>query len=110
MSSHVSHLPADLPLSRVDGHGMNEEELRQNPAFALGTTHVQDLNREPALPFAADGAYDAVLVCCGVQYLEEAEQVFAEAAGAVPGTVTHSDLVTFYQKCCMQMTRRAFLL
>ena len=30
MSSHVSHLPAELPLARVDGHGMNEEELRRN--------------------------------------------------------------------------------
>ena len=87
MSSHVSHLPAELPLARVDGHGMNEEELRRNPAFTLGTTHVQDLNRAPSLPFAADGAYDAVLVCCGVQYLEEAEQVFAECSRAlVPST------------------------
>ena len=39
MSSHVSHLP-DVHLARVDGHGMNEEELRRNPAFRGGATHV----------------------------------------------------------------------
>jgi len=80
MSSHVSHLPDDLPLARVDGHGMNAEELARNPAFRLGATHVQDLNREPSLPFAADATYDAILCCCGVQYLEEAERVFAECS------------------------------
>ena len=31
MSSHVSHLPTDLPLARVDGHGMNEQAHRTNP-------------------------------------------------------------------------------
>ena len=87
MSSHVSHLPEDVPLARVDGHGMNEEELRQNPAFGLGATHVQDLNREPSLSFAADAEYDAILCCCGVQYLQEAEQIFAECSRAlVPRT------------------------
>ena len=80
MSSHVSHLPEDVPLERVDGHGMNEEELKANPAFAGGSVWVHDLNQEPALPFAEDAAYDAVLCCCGVQYLQEAEQVFAECS------------------------------
>ena len=80
MSSHVSHLPENVPLARVDGHGMNEEELKANPAFAGGSVWVHDLNQEPALPFAEDAAYDAVLCCCGVQYLQEAEQVFAECS------------------------------
>lgn len=80
MSSHVSHLPDDVSFARVDGHGMNAEELTQNLAFAGGEYWVHDLNNEPALPFAADAAYDAVLCCVGVQYLQEPEQVFAECS------------------------------
>jgi hypothetical protein len=83
MSSHVSHLPRDLTLSRVDGHGMNADELSSNPAFEGGEWWVQDLNAQPALPFAADGAYDAVLCMAGVQYLEEPEAVFAECSRAL---------------------------
>lgn len=89
MSSHVSHLPEEMPLSRVDGQGMNAAELAANPAFATtnGSWIVHDLNRDPSLPFAADGAYDVVLVCTGVQYLQEPERVFAECSRAlVPDT------------------------
>ena len=81
MTSHVSHLPPDLRLARVDGHGMNEEELAANPRLATWTCH--DLNTVPRLPFAATGAYDAILCCAGIQYLEEPEAVFAECARAL---------------------------
>ena len=64
MSSWVSHLPPDLPLAEVVGHGMNAEELRANPR--LTRWWVQDLNRDPALPLA-DGSLDALLCCVGVQ-------------------------------------------
>jgi SAM-dependent methyltransferase len=74
MSSWVSHLPDDLHLEVV-GHGMNVEELSANPRFARW--FVQDLNRDPAL-LEPDGAYDAVLVCVGVQYLQQPLTVFAE--------------------------------
>ena len=80
MSSHVSHLPEDVSFARVDGHGMNADELSANPAFQSGSIWVHDLNNEPALPFAADAAYDAVLCCVGVQYLQEPERVFAECS------------------------------
>eukprot|EP00288_Rhodomonas_lens_P018203 CAMPEP_0177714616 /NCGR_PEP_ID=MMETSP0484_2-20121128/13549_1 /TAXON_ID=354590 /ORGANISM="Rhodomonas lens, Strain RHODO" /LENGTH=304 /DNA_ID=CAMNT_0019226547 /DNA_START=107 /DNA_END=1017 /DNA_ORIENTATION=- len=81
MSSHVSHIPVEVSCSRVDVHGMNEEELCNNPAMQAtgGSVFVHDLNREPSLPFAGECEYDAVLCALGVQYLEQAEMVFAEA-------------------------------
>ena len=75
MSSWVSHLPEDLPLGHVTGHGMNTEELGANPA--LDAWFVQDLNRDPRLPLE-DASQDAVLVCAGVQYLQRPIEVFAE--------------------------------
>ena len=77
MSSWVSHLPDDLPLGRVTGHGMNAEELAANPR--LDKWFVQDLNREPRLPLR-NASQDAVLVCVGVQYLQRPVEVFAQVA------------------------------
>ena len=74
MSSWVSHLPPGLDLEVV-GHGMNAEELAANPR--LGRWFVQDLNRDAVLP-EPDGAFDAVLVCVGVQYLQQPLAVFRE--------------------------------
>ncbi|NEQ33936.1 MAG: SAM-dependent methyltransferase, partial [Leptolyngbya sp. SIO4C5] len=42
MSSWVSHLPEDLTFERVDGHGLNAEELAKNPR--LDHYFVQNLN------------------------------------------------------------------
>jgi SAM-dependent methyltransferase len=75
MSSWVSHLPPDLDLGEVMGHGMNAEELQANPR--LTRWWVQDLNRDPALPLEA-ASLDAVLCCVGVQYLQRPLEVFAE--------------------------------
>ena len=77
MSSWVSHLPGDLPLGHVLGHGMNAAELAANPR--LDEWWVQDLNRDPLLPLA-DASRDAALVCVGVQYLQRPVEVFAEVA------------------------------
>lgn len=77
MSSWVSHLPTDLALGRVTGHGMNREELAANTR--LDAWFVQDLNRDPELPLE-DGSQDAVLVCAGVQYLQRPIEVFTEVA------------------------------
>jgi SAM-dependent methyltransferase len=77
MSSWVSHLPDDLPLGRITGHGMNTQELAANPR--LDSWFVQDLNREPRLPLP-DASQDAVLVCVGVQYLQRPMEVFADLA------------------------------
>ncbi|VVT09975.1 Methyltransferase domain-containing protein [Sphingomonas sp. EC-HK361] len=74
MSSWVSHLPGDLDL-KVVGHSMNAEELAANPR--LCRWFVQDLNQNSVLP-EPDGAFDAVLVCDGVQYLQRPLAVFQE--------------------------------
>ena len=75
MSSWVSHLPPDLPLHEVLGHGMNAQELAANPR--LTRWWVQDLNREPELPLP-DASLDAALCCVGVQYLQRPLEVFAD--------------------------------
>lgn len=84
MSSWVSHLPADRRYAEVVGHGMNAEELAANPR--LDRWFVQDLNADATLPLT-DDAFDAALICVGVQYLQRPFEVFAElrrvlAAGA----------------------------
>ena len=75
MSSWVSHLPDDRHFTEVVGHGMNAEELGANPR--LTRWFIQDLNRNPALPLD-DQAFDAVLCCVGVQYLQHPVVVFTE--------------------------------
>ena len=65
-SSWVSHLPPEVAYASVTRHGMNPEELSQNPRLAERV--VQDLNREPELPFA-DGSFDVALDAFSVQYL-----------------------------------------
>ena len=75
MSSWVSHLPSDLSLGRVTGHGMNAEELAANRR--LDAWFVRDLNRDPRLSLA-QASQDAVLVCAGVQYLQRPAEVFRE--------------------------------
>jgi SAM-dependent methyltransferase len=75
MSSWVSHLPPDMQFSYVAGHGLNEEELAQNPR--LDHYWVQNLNENSPLP-CNNGEFDAVLMAVSVQYLQFPEQVFAE--------------------------------
>ena len=75
MSSWVSHLPEDVAFARVEGHGMNEEELAKNPR--LDNYFLQDLNANPKLPFP-DTDFDGVLIAVSVQYLQYPEAVFTE--------------------------------
>ncbi|NII60035.1 methyltransferase domain-containing protein [Sphingomonas aerolata] len=75
MSSWVSHLPDDRSYAHVVGHGMNVEELLANPR--LDQWFVQDLNVRPTMALA-DQAFNAVLCCVGVQYLQRPFEVFAE--------------------------------
>ncbi|HBE16429.1 MAG TPA: SAM-dependent methyltransferase [Cyanobacteria bacterium UBA11149] len=75
MSSHVSHLPEEIEYDRVEGHGMNQEELARNPRFARYFT--QDLNKNPKLPLP-DKDFDAVLICVSVQYLQYPDAIFSE--------------------------------
>ncbi len=75
MSSWVSHFrtaPAELV-----GLGMNARELDANPALARSV--VQDLNADPALPFA-DATFDHAVCCVSVDYLVRPLEVFAEVA------------------------------
>lgn len=65
-SSWVSHLPPEVAYASVAGHGMNLDELAQNPRLA--TRVVQDLNREPELPFA-DASFDVAVDAFSMQYL-----------------------------------------
>ncbi len=104
MSSWVSHLPPDLRLGEVVGHGMNAEELRANPR--LSRWFVQDLNRDPRLPLS-DASIDAVLACVGVQYLQRPMEVFAEVARVLrPGGVA---VVSFSNRCFPTKAVRAWL-
>ena len=75
MTSWVSHLPNNLELSGVAGLGMNEYELEQNPV--LTERVVQDLNRDPVLPWDTN-TFDAAVLTVSVQYLTRPELVFAE--------------------------------
>ena len=92
MSSWVSHLrsaPAELVVL-----GMNAAELAANP---MATERVvQDLNVDPALPFA-DASFDAVLCCVSVDYLVRPVEVLTEAARVLrPGAPV---VLTFSNRC-----------
>lgn len=94
MSSWVSHFPADFPIGRLTGLGMNEEELRRNPR--LDEFFVQDLNANPTLPLE-DNRFDGVVICVSVQYLTRPVEVFAEIARVLkPGAPL---VVTFSNRC-----------
>lgn len=66
MSSWKSHLPPDLRPRRVVGLGMNGVELAANDQ--LDEWVVQDLNADPALPFA-DDTFDAAILTVSIQYV-----------------------------------------
>ncbi len=94
MSSWVSHLPPELPLAAVIGHGMNAEELAANPR--LTRRFVQDLNATPILPVES-GTCDAALCCVGVQYLRRPIEVFADVRRVLrPGAPV---IVSFSNRC-----------
>lgn len=93
MSSWVSHLPPNLPMDIV-GHGMNADELAANPR--LNRWFVQDLNCDPVL-VEPDAAFDAVLICVGVQYLQHPLSVFRDLRRVLrPGGVI---VVSYSNRC-----------
>lgn len=77
MSSVNSHLEETLEPDRVDGLGMNEDELAANPALTGRAVH--DLNRMPELPYD-DEVFDAVMCTVSVEYLVRPLEVFASVA------------------------------
>src|SRR3546814_4236749 len=94
MSSCVSHLPEHPAYAAVAALGIIRAELDSNPR--LGVRLVQDLIRDPALPWR-DGAFDACLIALSVQYLTRPVEVFAEIARVlVPGGLC---VVSFSNRC-----------
>src|SRR5215472_12774571 len=76
MSGWVSHLPPEVPYSRVVGVGLSARELAEN-AF-LDEWCVQDLNCEPRLPFAT-AEFDGAAICVAIQHLTRPCEVIREA-------------------------------
>jgi SAM-dependent methyltransferase len=94
MSGWVSHLPPEIPYSRVVGVGINARELAENPF--LDEWHVQDLNHNPCLPFAT-AAFDGAAICVSVQHLTRPCEVIREAGRVLkPGAPL---IVTFSNRC-----------
>ncbi len=90
MSSWISHFRA-AP-ERLVVLGLNAAELRANAQAAERV--VQDLNEDPALPFA-DASLDGATCCVSVDYLVRPLEVFAEVARVLrpgaPFVVTFSN-------------------
>jgi len=92
MSSWTSHLPDGAQDLDVTGLGMNAAELEHNPQLTARIVH--DLNRDPALPFAAQ-SFDIALCTVSVEYLTQPVEVFSEIARVLrpgaPFVVTFSE-------------------
>ena len=94
MTSWVSHLPPEVDYRRVVGLGMNAEELAENPRLQLRV--IQDLNREPTLPFP-DAEFDGAGICVSIQYLTRPVDVLREVGRVLrPGAPL---VVTFSNRC-----------
>jgi SAM-dependent methyltransferase len=75
MSSWNSHLPENLAECTVEGLGMNEQEMSDNPC--LSSYRVHDLNRDPKLPYK-DDTFDAVICTVSIEYLCRPLEIIAE--------------------------------
>jgi len=94
MSGWVSHLPPEIPYSRVVGVGLNSRGLAENPF--LDEWHVQDLNCDPRLPFAT-AEFDGAAICVAIQHLTRPCEVICEAGRVLkPGAPL---IVTFSNRC-----------
>ena len=94
MSSWASHLPPEVEYGRVVGLGMNEVDLRENPR--LDAYVIQDLNRNPSLPFE-DGEFDGAGICVSVDYLTQPVEVLREVGRVLK--VGAPLVVTFSNRC-----------
>ena len=94
MSGWVSHLPPEAPYRRVVGIGIERRALAESPF--LDEWRLQDLNRNPILPFA-NGEFDGATICAAVQYLARPGEVLREIARVLrPGAPL---IVTFSNRC-----------
>lgn len=81
MAGWQSHLPEGMSAT---GLGMNEEEMRDNPALNAHVCH--DLNADPVLPFA-DRSFDAAVCSLSVEYLTRPVEVLRDVARCLePGS------------------------
>ena len=94
MSSWISHLPGEVSYARVVGLGMNEVELRNNPR--LDDYVVQNLNRNPRLPFG-DAEFDGVGICVSIDYLTRPVEVLREVGRVLE--VGAPVVITFSNRC-----------
>jgi len=94
MSSWVSHLPPEVTYRRVVGLGMNEAELKENPR--LDAYVLQDLNRNPTLPFG-DGEFDGVGCCVSIDYLTRPAEVLREVGRVLK--VGSPTVISFSNRC-----------
>jgi SAM-dependent methyltransferase len=94
MSGWVPHLAPEAPYRRVVGIGIERRALAENPF--LDEWRVQDLNRNPFLPFAAC-EFDGATICAGIQYLARPAEVLRDIARVLrPGAPL---IVTFSNRC-----------
>jgi SAM-dependent methyltransferase len=94
MSGWVGHLPPEIPYARVVGIGPHSRELAENPF--LDEWRVQDLNRDPILPFAAS-EFDGAAICVAIQHLTRPGEVIREVGRVLkPGAPL---VVTFSESC-----------
>ncbi|QNT77908.1 class I SAM-dependent methyltransferase [Entomobacter blattae] len=75
MAGEESHLPTELPFSKVFGIGINANTLNKNPQ--LDKTLLIDLNTSPTLPFA-DESFEAVCCCDGIAYCTNSSALLKE--------------------------------
>jgi hypothetical protein len=94
MSSWVSHLPPEIEYRRVAGIGVDACVLSENPF--LDEWRVQDLNRNPTLPYG-NGEFDGAAICGAIQHLTRPDEVIREIGRVLrPGAPL---VVTFSQRC-----------
>lgn len=94
MSSWLSHLPPEITYRRVAGIGMDACVLAENPF--LDEWRVQDLNREPILPYGT-GEFDGAAICGAIQNLTRPAEVIRDIGRVLrPGAPL---VVTFSQRC-----------
>jgi SAM-dependent methyltransferase len=103
MSSWVSHLPDEMPFAQVTGLGMNRLELERNPRLAQRV--VQDLNRQPELPFP-DASFDAVVNAVSLQYLTQPVAVLRSCARVLRPGGLH--LIALSHRCFPTKAIRAW--
>jgi len=94
VSSWLPHLPPEIEYRRVAGVGNDPCALAENPF--LDEWRVQDLNKNPVLPYAT-GEFDGAAMCGSIQHLTRPCEVIREVGRVLrPGAPL---VLTFSQRC-----------